>query len=476
MAKPRKRYTPAPPVPPELMQRLALIVEVLAGIKTVSQAARELGISRNHFQTIVHRGVAGLTDAITPKEAGRPGKPPEVAALEVQLVQLRRENARLQERAGTTDRLLEVASGLLQGRIRPTRRQTRAKKLPGVADEDQGEPEPEAERRRRLEGAEAMRGLGMRAPVVARVAGVHEATLRRWRVRARQNRPLLLRHGPLCRAAARERACRVQEIVRALNGRVGAESLRRSVAGISRREAARVKAETLTAMERSRKASLTRVRITRPGIARGMDAMHLKSAEGAFYALFCADAAVPYRTSVTIGRRYDDALVTRALTADIERNGVPLVYRFDRAKAHDTAAARAILEANQILVLHGPPRYPRFYGQLERQNREHRAWADTLEALPGNAVQPCLEQMLHGVNALWRRRILNWRTAAEVWNERPLLDVDRRALREEVKERASRIARELEVRGKPADLAERLAIEKALETRGYLRQEIGGWC
>lgn len=26
-----------------------------------------------------------------------------------------------------------------------------------------------------------------------------------------------------------------------------------------------------------------------------------------------------------------------------------------------------------VLVLHGPPHHPRFYGQLERQNREHRA-------------------------------------------------------------------------------------------------------
>jgi hypothetical protein len=82
MPRVKRSYTPAPALPPELMQRLALIVEVLAGIKTVSEAARTLGISRNHFQTILHRGVTGLMDAIAPKAAGRPGKPPALAALE----------------------------------------------------------------------------------------------------------------------------------------------------------------------------------------------------------------------------------------------------------------------------------------------------------------------------------------------------------------------------------------------------------
>jgi len=56
------------------------------------------------------------------------------------------------------------------------------------------------------------------------------------------------------------------------------------------------------------------------------------------------------------------------------------------------------------------------------------------------------------------------------------LVVDRTALREEVMERTVRIGRELERRGQPADLAERLAIEQALKTRGYLRQTPGGWC
>ena len=475
MPKRKKSYTPAPPVPPELMQRLAMIVEVLAGMRTVSEAARALGMSRNHFQTILHRGVTGLVDSITPKEAGRPGKAPELAALQAEVAKLKRENTRLLERVGSTERLLAAASGLLHGRIRPTRRQTRTLKAKESPGEGNADPDPEADIRRALAGVEEMRALGLTAPLAAAVAGVHASTVRRWKVRARSNQPLVARRGG-CKGVPCEAGWRVQQIVRALNGLVGAESLRRSVEGISRRQAARVKAATLAEMERQRKAGLRRVTISTPGVVRGMDAMHLESAAGPFYALFCADAAVPYRTSVTIGRRYDARLVARALATDIEHNGAPIVYRLDRARAHDAPAARSLLDANEVLVLHGPPRYPAFYGQLERQNREHRAWAPTLKELRREELGPCLEQMLRGVNDIWKRRTLGWKSAAEAWNERPCLDIDRRALRNEVKERTSRIARELERRGKPADLAERLAIETALETRGYLRQQIGGWC
>lgn len=467
----KKSYTPVPVVPPEMMQRLAAIVEVLAGIKTVSEAARSLGLSRNHFQTILHRGVEGLVDAITPKEAGRPAKPEAIASLEAEVARLKRENAHLQERVGSTDRLLEVASGLLHGRIRA--RQTRTRKTKESSGEGSDDPEPE----RVLAGVEEMRRLGLSAPLAAAVAGAHPATVRRWKARERCHLPLVLRRAAqrlVC--VAPETAEKVKHIVRTLHGLVGADSLRHSVSGISRRQAARLKAETLTEMERSRKAALTRVSVTAPGVLRGMDGVYFHSADGPVWALFSADGAVPYRTSVKTGQHYDAELVAKAIAADIEKNDAPIVYRVDRAAAHDAPQARAVLESNRVLVLHGPPRYPCFYGQHERQNREHRAWAGTLAQLSRDEIEPCLLEMLAGVNELWRRRTLGWATASEMWNQRPRLDVDRQALREEVQERTARIARALERRGKPADLAERLAIEQTLELKGYLRKEPGGWC
>jgi hypothetical protein len=475
MPKRNKRYVPAPMVTTELAPRLAVILEVLAGSQTVAQGARTLGLSRNHFQTILHRGLAGLVEAIDPKAPGRPAKPQALASLEAEVERLRKENADLQKRAGTSERILEVASGLLQGRIRTSGRaagrQRRTKGAPGEKKPD----EPDATRLQVLRQAEQMRALGLTAAVSARIGGAHEATLRRWRVRERRGEPLAMR-----RAAEREvpaeLARNADAIVRRLRGLVGAEALRHSVSGLSRRQAACVKAQTLTAMERERKAMLTRVSLGVAGVVRGLDGMYFHGADGNVHALFTADAAVPYRTGVKTAARYDAKLVTRAISADIEHNGAPLVYRLDRAASHDAPSVRELLQAHGVLVLHGPPRCPRFYGQLERQNREHRAWAEDLACLPVEEIEARLEQMLASVNELWRRRTLHWKTASEVWAARPRLAVDRNELREEVSERAARMRRQLQHRGGPADLAERLAIEQALEARGFLRQQAGGWC
>ncbi len=472
MSERKPTYLPTPTVPPELMPRLAAIIEVLAGLKTVSEAARSLGLSRNHFQTILHRGVLGLVSAITVKTGGRPAKPQAITALQKELKTLRRENAKLKRQTDSTERLLEVASGLLHGRIRPTGRQRRSRKTTGASGERGAESDPDARRRGVLEGVDEMRRLGLPAPIAASIAGVHAATVRRWRRGVHHTAapvPVRRRVSP---SAAREAAC----LVRRLHGLIGADALCHSIAGLSRRAAASIKHQTLTALERERKAALRRITISAPGLLRGFDAMHLVTEDGPLFALIGADGAVPYRTSLTIGAHYDAPLVARALRTDFERHGAPLILRLDRASAHAAPLVRAVLEDYEVLTLHGPPRYPGFYGQLERQNREHRAWLQALGTPSRALIAPCLDEMLVGVNDLWRRRSLQWQTATERWNARPQLTTNRSAFREEVHDRALRIARTLSHHGQPADLAERLAIERTLELRGYLRQELGGWC
>jgi hypothetical protein len=476
MSERKPKYTPMPAVAPELMPRLAAVLEVMAGVKTVSAAARSLGLSRNHFQSLLHRGITALVEAIAIQPGGRPATPAAIATLQTQLKQLQRENARLQNQVGSTERLLEVASGLLHGRIRPTGRQVRVRKPAGSSADGNDDSEPASGRRQLLAGVGEMQRLGMTAVAAATIAGVHDATVRRWRARVLCGRACVSVDHALAPPVPAAAADQVAALVRELHGLIGAESLRHSVVGISRRKAARIKTATLTAMERERKAALARITITMPGVLRGMDAMQFPNAGAARYALIAADGAVPYRTSLTTGARYDTKLVTRALGRDLEQHGAPLVYRLDRASAHDTPAARALLAAHQVLVLHGPPRYPGYYGQLERQNREHRAWLNA-EPLPdGTPLEPRLAAMLERVNRLWRRRTLGWKTAAEVWSARPPLNVDRQALREEVQERALVIARNISGRGQPADLAERLAIEQTLARMGYLCREMGGWC
>ncbi len=464
----KKTYEPAPEVSPELRERYAAMLEVIQGRITVSEGARRLGMSRNHFQTLMHRGLKSLVAGITPGEPGRPGKPAREAELERQNEKLRKENDRLRGRSEMIGRLLGVASGVIRGRVRSSRTRKPGGEGRGSEGDD---PEPGQEIMMRVEAERELRAAGLPRALSCAVVGASPATLRRWRRASatsvtRGDRP----------GVAAELAGAGAALVRALKGLVGAEALRRAVPGISRRQAAALKRETLAAMERERRAAAERVVVTAPGIIRGFDAMHVPIAEGERYALVAADAAVPFRTTATAVERYDGPSVAEVLDHDFARHGAPLVLRADRAKCHTVPEVLEVLRGHGVLLLQGPPRHPGFYGQIERQNREHRAWLAMAGRLTASDLDRLCDEMLLALNAAWPRRSLIWTTSEEAWQARPMLDVDRAALREEVEDRAARIRRQADGRAAVAAMAERFAIEATLTKRGYLRRKPGGWC
>ena len=356
-----------------------------------------------------------------------------------------------------------VASGILRGNVRT--RSTKTKKKSEGGSNEPEEPDPVCAS---IKEAKEMKALGLSAPLAAAIVGASAATLRRWERRVRLGAPPRLRRGTRkLRALSAQKRRELGEVVRKLHGICGADSLRHSVEAVSRRQAAAVKKETLREMERERVAACTRLRVAQPGVMRSLDQLY----EGPRTALIASDASVPYRTSARIVAAYDGENVARTLEEDLRTHGAPLVYRMDRASCHRVPQVRELLEANGVLLLHGPPRYPQFYGQHERQNREHRAWLGAAEL-----CDELLREMLEQLNHIWRRRALGWRTSAEAWSARRPLDVDRRALREDVARRAAHLAVKLRERKDALDLAGRLAIEQALEDRGLMSREAGGWC
>jgi hypothetical protein len=89
-------------------------------------------------------------------------------------------------------------------------------------------------------------------------------------------------------------------------------------------------------------------------------------------------------------------------------------------------------------------------------------------------MQQLIDQMLYSLNTLWPRRRLAWSPAADIWHARaPISASTRHTFEEEVHDRTQRLACNLNVRGAPADLAERLAIEQTLAHMGYLQQQTG---
>src|SRR5262245_45155471 len=254
-----------------------------------------------------------------------------------------------------------------------------------------------------------MKSEGPKARICAAVAGVSPATLRRWLARARSGDVPRLRRGPSRRPPPEPAvAARVSELIRRFHGRISAESLRQRVAGVSRRQAARIQAETRTALERERRHACERLVIREPGTVRGFDAMEVKTTPGKRYLLIAADAAVPFRTSTVCVERYTGDAVAEALERDFSEHGAPLVLRLDRAKQHATDAVTEVLQRFGVLVLHGPPHYPRFYGQLERQNREHRAWLDAAGDLSPDELELTSLTMISLFNSELPRRKLGF--------------------------------------------------------------------
>jgi hypothetical protein len=122
-----KSYKRLPEIPKEMQERYRVMVEVLSGKLTVREGASLLGLSRNQFQSLLHRGLAGLLDGISTHGGGRPAVPETQRRLEEQREELERENERLRRQVETTDRLLGLASGLLKGRIKTRDRSAKTK-------------------------------------------------------------------------------------------------------------------------------------------------------------------------------------------------------------------------------------------------------------------------------------------------------------------------------------------------------------
>lgn len=298
---------------------------------------------------------------------------------------------------------------------------------------------------------------------------MHRTTAERWRKRHLCGGPLSRARGPgrnIPDPTTRHEAVR---LVQDTHGLIGASALSHCLDGLSRRVAADIKQHAVRRMEIERRARTQRVIISSPGVLRGFDGMHLGSGRG--HLLVAADGCVPYRTSWSVTPRHDERAVATLLERDFERHGPPLVLRLDRAAEHDAPAVRDLLRAHAVLPLHGAPYHARYYGQLERQNREHRAWIVYIE----EGVLD-VEAMMTVLNGRWRRSTLGWSTASEVWAARPAIDIDRHELADDVRARAGRLQAHLACGAWPRDLAWRLALKSALTTRGLLRIETGGWC
>jgi len=472
----RSGYTRVPEIPEELQRRFIEMVNILAGDQTVTGAARALGLSRVQMQTVQHRFIEGAIMGMSARPSGRKPKSERERALEEEVKRLKRSLRASEEHAAMLERFVEVAGDLIRSGP-STKRGKRSSSSQSAASasttttKDPEDPDPVRRRERRVSVATEMRARGMRAVLIAKLLHVGASTMRRWRRRMRRGEPLVLAVRHARAEVSPTLVLAIIERVRETNFAIGADALRHAVPGVSRRQAARIKGRACTERELRRIERAEPIIVTTAGVMRGFDAMHLATHDGARWLLVSADASVPYRTSVPLVASYHGAAVLAALEADFDEHGAPLVVRMDRASAHRVPAVRAMLADRKVLLLHGPPRHPRFYGQLERQNRAHRVLLASLGERPRpQEIEAYVPEMRRVLNERWPLRSLGWQTPGAVWTRRPDLSDHRNTLYAEVQQRAARIAARIEG---DVDRAQRIAIESALYERGFLKLTTG---
>jgi transposase-like protein len=407
-------YENQPQVPPELQKRFDVIRAVIGERSTISDAARELGIARVNMQTLVHRAEAAMLASLQPRSTGPTPMPASEKKLKERVEQLEKLNAKLTRQLQAADDMMMAAGEIIRSlrglppessRTSSSRSKRSPQKPPSNDDDSEPEPGPTEKILRR-----ALNRLTTNphdAGCAARALGVGVKTIRRWLARLIEGAPLIKPRGGRRQPGPPASEQRVRETVVELHGLVGAESLARSVAGVSRRRAADIKHHVLVELERARKTECARVEITEPGIVRAFDAMHLSHG----FALNAADACVPYRTSCVHADAYDAEHVADVLEADFRRHGAPLVLRDDCARCHTAPAVLSVLDEHGVALLQSPPYYPQYNGQHERQNREHRDWLAWSEHTSEH-TQTALDRMKSALNERWLRPTLGWRSVS----------------------------------------------------------------
>ena len=459
-----EKYTKKPVLRQDLVLRHEVVTEVLAGRMTKAEGAKRLGLSRSHFHSLCNRAALGLAKGIALGRPGRPGMSERERDLQARIEDLNRQNARLV----LQNEMQKVQIAALSHAVRERRSASHPE---GREDPEDGEVEGLL-----LIATAEMRMGGVCMAVIALVLGRAVRTLRRYEWRARRGMPLSRRRGPgPSGPPGQDLVELVKQEVRATRGLMGAACLALKT-GTSRRQAAAIKDRELTEMERERKGWSLSVRVSGPGVMRSFDQLYVRVDGEKMVLLICADSCVPYRTTIALVERYEGPTVAAVIALDIERHGPPFFWRMDRALQHMTDDVNGVFDEWGVLPLFGPPRYPRFYGQMERMNREHRSWLDAGPALTTGNIGHELGEMGRALNEEIIRPILGYRTAAAGWGERELPQLDRVQLKEEVMYAAADMRFEV-AEERDADLLSwRRAIERVMIGKGLMTIGRGTGC
>jgi hypothetical protein len=152
-----------------------------------------------------------------------------------------------------------------------------------------------------------------------------------------------------------------------------------------------------------------------------------------------------------------------------QEHGAPLVLKRDGHSIYQEKEVLDLLDEHGVLSLVGPAYYPMYNGKKERSMRDFKTFERNMRrhGPKGTFLIQRIDAAKHDLNDVRPRPMLGGRTAREVYENTPRVDVDRAQLRKEVDLRESQLKAAARSR-KELDSARRRAIEQVLLSYGLL--------
>src|SRR4051812_48899176 len=177
----QERYIARPKPSLEVAERFETTLQAATGQITVTEGAERLKMPRNHFQMLMHRGLRGFLENVSPQPIGRrPLKSEREKELEARVESLEREIKGMEEQSLMIRRVMGMAADMTREQAQAwKRRAARRQKAKGNDPEEPGGDPTEvlAQQERR------MSELGIRADIAAAAVGRRASPVRRWKHR-----------------------------------------------------------------------------------------------------------------------------------------------------------------------------------------------------------------------------------------------------------------------------------------------------
>lgn len=267
---------------------------------------------------------------------------------------------------------------------------------------------------------------GLRTGALCARLALPASSLRRWRQRQCQGRPLLQTPGP-----KKLQPLPVQQLQDKVCGlRHGRRRTRQTGAlyqeyaeAISRRDLAVWVSTARAQSQRAHRQNLLRVEWLQANVVWAMDATETRGANGKVNLIATRELASRFFLAPSVSLRPDGEFVAEHLRRLFQRQEPPLLLKRDNGSIFNAAPVNAVLAEFAVIPLNSPAYYPPYNGAIENGIKElKRTWLAALpQPLPASVefLGKTAEAVAHQRNCL-PRRILAGRSAAQAFYAQPL--------------------------------------------------------